>query len=50
MGLFDKVKSKFGMSKHTPSPVRRAKGDETSDAVEPDAVEKVVPGENSPAE
>jgi hypothetical protein len=45
MSLFDKVKSRFGKSKDTPSPVRRAKGDEN-----PDAAEKVVPGEDSPAE
>jgi hypothetical protein len=45
MGLFDKVKSKFAKSKDTTDD-----GGDANDVETSDAAEKVVQGEDSPAE
>lgn len=54
MGLFDKVKNKFGKAKDSTDNVVEANSDKIPDDIEAkydtisDAAEKVIPGEDSP--
>jgi uncharacterized protein YjbJ (UPF0337 family) len=56
MGLFDKVKNKFGKAKDTADDVVEANADKIPDDIEnkydkiSDAAEKVIPGEDAASE